>query len=261
MRYLIAITGDASYGDSMERVLYNTVAGALPLQADGRAFYYSDYAWQSSKVYFPDRWPCCSGTLPLVASDYGVSSYFRDSQGILVNLYLPSTLRFTSSNGTRVSLTQSGSYPYGSEVAMEMELSRPATFTLRLRIPAFAEGAEVRINGKSAGVANAGTYMPIRREWKNGDRIEITLPLPMRTEPLSPQRPKIEALLRGPICLFSVTNNAQSLAFDRQMLFQAKLEGTDGRRFTVTSPSGSFELRPFTALAQDEPYSLYLNTV
>jgi DUF1680 family protein len=245
----------------MERVLYNTVAGALPLQTDGRAFYYSDYAWQSSKTYFPDRWPCCSGTLPLVASDYGISAYFRDGRGVYVNLYLPSTLRFTSSNGTRVSLTQGGSYPHGSEVTLQMELSRPAAFTLRLRIPAFAQGSEVTVNGKTAGAPRAGTFFPIHREWKTGDHIELSLPLPMRTEALSPQHPKVEALLRGPLCLFAVTDKAQSLILDRQRLFQAKSEGTDGQRFTVSLPSSALEMRPFTSLAHDEPYSLYLNTV
>lgn len=53
-RYLLRVTQNGRYGDSMERVLYNTVTGAKPLQADGRAFYYSDYHLPGRKVYFPD---------------------------------------------------------------------------------------------------------------------------------------------------------------------------------------------------------------
>ena len=85
-RYLLRITRDGRYGDSMERVLYNTVLGAKPLESDGHAFYYSDYNHQAMKAYFPDRWPCCSGTLPQVAADYHLLIYFRDPQGIYVNL-------------------------------------------------------------------------------------------------------------------------------------------------------------------------------
>jgi DUF1680 family protein len=48
-RYLLRITRDARYGDSMERVIYNTALGALPLQHEGRAFYYSDYTRNARK--------------------------------------------------------------------------------------------------------------------------------------------------------------------------------------------------------------------
>jgi DUF1680 family protein len=68
-RYLLRVTRDPSYGDSMERVLYNTVLGALPIQPDGHAFYYSDCTRQAHKGFHPDRWPCCSGTLPMIAAD------------------------------------------------------------------------------------------------------------------------------------------------------------------------------------------------
>ena len=60
-RYLLRVTRDGRYGDSMERVFYNTVLGAKPLQKDGRAFYYSDYHSPATKVYFPDAWPCLLG--------------------------------------------------------------------------------------------------------------------------------------------------------------------------------------------------------
>ena len=110
-RYLLRVTGDGRYGDSMERVLYNTVLGAKRLEPDGHAFYYSDYNSSGSKFYFADRWPCCSGTLPQVAADYRILIYFRDPAGVYVNLYLPSALKWTAADGAQVSLTQSGDYP------------------------------------------------------------------------------------------------------------------------------------------------------
>ena len=64
----------------MERVMYNTVLGAKPLMADGRTFYYSDYNFAGRKVYRDDQhWACCSGTLPQVAADYRINTYFPRS--------------------------------------------------------------------------------------------------------------------------------------------------------------------------------------
>src|SRR5581483_6223611 len=110
-RYLLRVTGDGRYGDSMERVFYNTVLGAKPLHSDGRAFYYSDYHSPGAKSYFPDAWPCCSGTFPQVACDYRLLAYFRDDAGIFVNLYMPSTLRWTTPEGAQLTLEQTGDYP------------------------------------------------------------------------------------------------------------------------------------------------------
>jgi uncharacterized protein len=93
-RYLLRVTGESRYGDSMERVMYNTVLGVKPLEPDGRAFYYSDYTFTGQKVYSDHRWPCCSGTLPQVAADYGINTYFRDPHGVYVNLYIPSSVRW-----------------------------------------------------------------------------------------------------------------------------------------------------------------------
>ncbi len=70
-RYLLRVTRDSSYGDSMERVMYNTVLGAKPLEGDGHAFYYSDYNFDGHKVYSNHDFPCCSGTLPQVARIMG----------------------------------------------------------------------------------------------------------------------------------------------------------------------------------------------
>ena len=126
MRYLLRVTRNGRYGDSMERVLYNTVLGAKPLQSDGRAFYYSDYHSPGSKTYFPDAWPCCSGTLPQVAADYRLLAYFHDPTGLYINLYLPSTLRWTSNDGAAMSLTQSGNYPLEDKVTIHIRAPRPS---------------------------------------------------------------------------------------------------------------------------------------
>ena len=110
-RYLLRVTKEAHYGDSMEQVLYNTILGAWPIQPDGTSFYYSDYNLTGKKGWHRDKWPCCSGTFPQLAADYHISTYLRASDGVYVNLYAPSTVRWSDSGG-KYSLTQQTKYPF-----------------------------------------------------------------------------------------------------------------------------------------------------
>src|SRR5207248_7887245 len=85
-RYLIRTTRDSRYGDSMERVLYNCILGAKPIEQDGHGFYYSDYNNDGSKVYHPYKWHCCTGTFSQITADYGISAYFADERSAYVNV-------------------------------------------------------------------------------------------------------------------------------------------------------------------------------
>ena len=98
--------------------MYNTVLGAKPMLADGHAFYYADYNFSGKKVYADHRFPCCSGTLPQVATDYRINSYFHDGRGVFVNLYLPSTLRWRH-DGVSVTLRQQGDYPFADDISID----------------------------------------------------------------------------------------------------------------------------------------------
>src|SRR5262252_9731368 len=115
----------------MERVMYNTVLGARPMQADGRAYYYQDCNFSAKKLYSTHRFPCCSGTLPQVATDYGINAYLREAHGLYVNLYLPSSVRWLQ-GGARCTLTQSGEYPFTDYVSMRLSAQRAREFTLYL---------------------------------------------------------------------------------------------------------------------------------
>src|ERR1700722_2742085 len=133
-RYLLRVTKDASYGDSMERVLYNTILGAWPVQADGTSFYYSDYGTTGQKSWHRDKWPCCSGTFPQLAADYHISAYLRSADGIYVNHYAPSRVRW-SDGGGRYGLEQETKYPFTNQIQIRVSGSRPKDYALYLRIP------------------------------------------------------------------------------------------------------------------------------
>ncbi|HVW87782.1 MAG TPA: beta-L-arabinofuranosidase domain-containing protein [Bryobacteraceae bacterium] len=256
-RYLLRVTADGRYGDSMERVFYNTVLGAKPLQKDGHAFYYSDYNDTARKVYFPDRWPCCSGTLPQVAADYRLLAYFRDPAGVFVNLYLPSTLRWTEAGGAQLALTQSGDYPLEGRIELRLTASRPAPFTLRLRIPGWASPGEVRIsvNGKRISAPIRNGFASLQRRWLDGDRVQLEFGLRTRLEPIDPDHPNVAALMRGPLVLFAVGTTPTSVS--RQQLLAAE-RLPDGVVWRVRTSSGDMSFRPFTSIGE-ETYRTYLN--
>ena len=196
-RYLLTVTGDAHYGDSIERVLYNTVLGARPLLPDGTSFYYADYTMTAHKNYSRDKWPCCSGTLPQITADYGITSYFAgtagtanqvaaDANGLTVVLYVPSRVTWMH-GGEPVTLTQETGYPAIPTTRLTLSLQKDAAFTLALRIPAWA-GARTRVmvNGRStAETVQPGSFYGLRRTWRSGDRVELEFDMPLRTETLS----------------------------------------------------------------------------
>jgi len=258
-RYLLRVTGDPHYGDSMERVMYNTVLGAKRLQPDGRSFYYSDYNFQGKKLYYFNAWPCCSGTLPLVAADYKISTYFRDDNGVVVNLYIPSTLRWVA-KGAQYSLTQSGSYPFAEQVEFTLMATRPAEFSLAFRIPGWAgNGASLRVNGKRiSSQVVPGSFASVRRTWKNGDRLELELPMSTRLEAVDSQHPDTVALLHGPLVLFAITSSASTVT--RAQLLNATRSKTSDTQWTMQTENGPLRLLAFPSI-EEEQYSTYLNVV
>ena len=255
-RYLLRVTRDSRYGDSMERVLFNTIAGAKPLLADGTSFYYSDYNNDNGKkVYHRDKWPCCSGTFPQLTADYGISAYYRSVDGIYVNLFIPSQVSW-SQNTTQCKLTQRTSYPISNTTELRFELARPENFTVYLRIPAWADAqTRVSINGKRVqGEAAPGKFLALTRNWKTGDRVEFEIGMPLRLERIDEQNANTVALLRGPIALFAVGDIPHKLT--RSQFLGATAASQSSQDWIVRSDGGPLTLRPFASLG-DETYRLY----
>lgn len=256
-RYLLRVTRDARYGDSLERVLYNTVAGAKPILADGTSFYYSDYNnTNAKKVYYGEKWPCCSGTFPQLTADYGISSYFPASDGIYVNLYAPSKIAW-SQNGTRCAITQQTSYPRSNVTEFEIETERPETFAMYLRVPAWTNsGTRVTVNGKAqSGEMKPGSFFALRRQWENNDRVTLEIGMPLRLEAVDAQTPGTLAVMRGPRALFAV--GAIPSRITRAQLLRASAASQNSDDWRVEIGSEQLTLRPFTAIAE-ENYRLYL---
>ena len=261
-RYLLRVTGDSRYGDSMERVLYNTVLGVKPILEDGSSFYYSDYSTSGRKTYHHDRWPCCSGTLPQIAADYGISSYFQSTDGLHVNLYVPSKVSWRE-GGVPVTLTQETSYPFRPTTRLTLGMAAAREFTLHLRIPAWAgAGTRVLVGGKAVlnadgGEVRPGSFFALRRGWRNGDVVEVEFAMPLRLETMAMKEPtrttELGALMAGPV-VFMATG-PWPIEIERERLLAAtKVSGGDA--YSVTFDKLPVVFKPFTAIG-DEVYRTY----
>ena len=170
-----------------------------------------------------------------------------------MNLYIPSTLRWTQ-EGTQVVLTQQSRYPFDTMVQFDVKTSKATDFIVRFRIPTWADGSSISINGRREKVApTPGSFAAIHRQWSSGDRVELDLPMKTRLEPVDPQHPQTVALLFGPLVLFAATDNPSSLT--RADLLAAKR--MDQRSWQVKTAGGTIKMLPFTDIG-DEQYSTYL---
>ena len=256
-RYLMRVFADSRYGDSMERVLYNTILGALPVPAGGHSFYYSDYNNNGAqKVHYPYAWPCCSGTFPQITADYGISSYFHDDHGVYVNLFVPSRVTWRR-GAARFGIEQTTNYPYAREISMRIMADRPQTASVHVRVPAWAgAGTRIAVNGKAVlSGPEPGKFAEIRREWKDGDRVEVEFDLPNRLEAVDPQHPTTMALMAGPVCLFAV--DSQEAKFKKKDLLAARQTGAGASAWTAEGSSGKVTFRSFPELQLHEKYRLY----
>jgi len=251
-RYLMRITGDAHYGDGMERLLYNAMLGALPTQKDGHTFYYSDYTMSARKGFHHDQWPCCSGTFVQLTADYGISSYLHDSKGLYVNLYVPSKVGAIF-GGHTIEVTQTTLYPAEDSSVLTIAAARPARFAIKFRIPGWAGPATaITVNGKPINTAIVpGHFAAVDRTWRDGDRVEVRFDMPLRLEPLNDAHPEMVALMTGPLVLFPIEDGAGTLSRD-ELLSARK----DGYGWTIAAADRTVKLKTFPAIS-DETYRLY----
>jgi DUF1680 family protein len=155
-------------------------------------------------------------------------------------------------------LEQETKYPIGDQINIQVSGSQPREYALYFRIPGWAAPDPVlSVNGKRVSdPIRPGTFACIRRTWKNGDRVELELPMPLRLEPVDVNHTTLVALVRGPLVLFAVTDSQPG--FDPNALLQAKaVHNTTGDWLANSSDGSRVTMRPFMNINQ-ERYSTYV---
>lgn len=256
-RSLLQITKSARYGDSMERVLFNTILGAKPTMPDGRTFYYADYNADAHKFYRDEAWPCCSGTFVQLAADYGISAYLHDADAVYVNLYVPSRLS-VKAGAADWHIEQQTAYPMTNTSLLTVRTPRPVQHALALRIPAWAgKGTRVGINGTAHGGAIVpGEFLMLTRTWKDGDRVDIAFDMGLRLEALDAAHPDVVAVMTGPLALFAVGPGERQ--FTQAQLLAARRDADTS--WVVQHDGGAVRFQAFMHIG-DEHYRLYHRVV
>jgi hypothetical protein len=205
---LLRLTGDVRYADELEKNLYNGLLGAM--MADGQWWAYFDGLMGvrvPSYVQHADvGLSCCvvNGPRGLMLTPFW--AFMQSADGPVVNLYAPGSAQIGN-----VKLEITGDYPVSDQVEIKVTPAKTEEFTLSLRIPAWSERTELKVNGEPLPVTPG--YAKVRRNWRKGDRVAITFDLRAKRVELNGQ----VALQRGPVVL-SLDNRLTPAAAGRVML-------------------------------------------
>lgn len=258
-RHLLCATGDPLYADYYERAFWNGILGTQDPET-GMLEYYVPQMTGFQRVYGTPTtsfW-CCYGTGIETYAKLGDSIYFHDEDSILVNLFIPSRLDWTEKG---IRLEQVTSFPEQPSTSLTVHVSQPTAFTLRLRVPGWADqGIRLKVNGTPLETsAPLSSFVSIQREWKDGDRVEMEMPMRLRTVPM-PDDPNLVAFAYGPIVLAGILETGlPTLRSDNPNPSQAGFPGEDeAYYFLADTPNDTTFLHPvegklLTFVTRDQP--------
>jgi DUF1680 family protein len=196
MSALLKIEGDSFYGDIMERSIYNALFAAFSPTGDSIR-YFTDY--ESAKEYYPDDYFCCPNNFRRIMSALPKMVYYKSAEGIVINLYNESRVSFDIDN-QKVVIKQDTDYPSSGEVAITLDMEKECEFDLRLRIPLWCKNPSVLVNdSEPREKPENGTFYVLSRVWRNGDKIQLSLPMEYRFIRGRGQQWQKVALMRGPV--------------------------------------------------------------
>ena len=216
---LFLLHADAKYIDVMERTLYNGLLSGVSL--DGKAFFYPN-PLESAGQHARSPWfgvACCPGNMTRFLASVPGYVYAKSGSTIYVNLFAEGTADIRLDNGRSVTLRQQTRYPWDGNVTLTVTPDRTADFTIDVRVPGWARNQPVpsdlyrfldavadpvvlKVNDAPVPVALDKGYVALRRTWRAGDVISLTLPMPVRRvvahDRVEADRSRV-ALQRGPI--------------------------------------------------------------
>jgi DUF1680 family protein len=199
-RRLFAINPDIKYAEFEERALFNHVLGSIDPE-DGRTCYMVPVGRGVQHEYqdMARDFTCCVGSGMESHGLHGDGIYYEAGDRLWVNMYVPSTADWKAAGGR---LEMDTSFPEGDSASLKLTLAKPKQFTLTFRRPSWAgEGFGIKVNGKSIVLlSKPGTYIDIKRTWKTGDTVSLSLPKVLHAEATPDNRGTV-ALMWGPLVL------------------------------------------------------------
>jgi len=199
-RHIFGWTADPRAMDYYERTLFNSRLGTQ--DADGLKSYYlplggSGY-WKSFHSPLDSFW-CCTGTGVEEFAKFGDTIYFHDEHGLFVNLFIASELNWPEKG---VRWVQETDFPEDGKTRLVVHTAKPVEMDLNVRIPYWVtRGGKISLNGEALPeFASPSSYLTLARTWKDGDLVEVSLPMGLHVEALAGD-PTLEAVMYGPLVL------------------------------------------------------------
>ena len=279
-RLVFGWTTNVRWMDEYERTLFNCRLGTQ--DAQGLKQYFFPLAagyWRAYNSPEESFW-CCTGTGAEEFAKFTDTIFFHRDGDVFVNQFLASTLDWKEEG---FGIEQVTLFPREQGTTLKIRSSRPAVRTVHVRIPGWAGTVEVKVNGRPPeSSADAGSWLALRRIWKDGDSITITLPMQLRQDPL-PGDDSITAVSYGPLVLAANLGAGPADGPDRVIHSGSTvpanlrpadplpsstatpaartdqwvhLESNSELRFKVTGENASYELMPMYQI-QEQRYSVY----
>ena len=228
-RHVFGWAPRAQHMDYYERVLFNHRLGTIDPET-GTTVYFLPVGGGYSKIYakpFDSFW-CCSGSGVEEFAKLTDTIYFHDDNSIFINLYIASDLNWQEKG---ILLTQKTSFPEEQKTTLIISAAKPVDVDLKLRIPYWATNGSVKVNGRAVpAFADPGSYLVLRGPWKNGDRIELSLPMQLHAAPM-PDRENLQAVMYGPLVLAARFEEEPKEKWYRHYQSQTKKEPAPALQF------------------------------
>ncbi len=196
---MLKITGDMEFADLLEKITYN----ALPAQASDD-YSSRQYFQAANQIEVSDRtdvsfesnghkqtdfvfgtlsgYPCCTTNMHQSWPKFVQNLFYATHDGGVAALqYAPSSVTMLVADSVNLKIRETTGFPFRETVNFELDLSESARFPFHLRIPAWAEGASITLNGNKMDIAIQDRIAILDREWKNGDKITLYLPMKITT--------------------------------------------------------------------------------
>jgi len=200
-RHLFCWQPNQELADYYERALYNHIL-ASQNPSTGMLCYFVPLRMGTQKQFSDEfnTFTCCVGTGMENHSKYVESIYYQAKDGgLYINLFIPSQLDWKEKG---IIVKQETSFPESDKTSLLFSVKTPKQFSLYIRNPKWAaNGVKISVNGKSFNpTKDANGFLVVNRKWNNNDKVVITLPMKLHTEPM-PDNPNRVAILYGPIVL------------------------------------------------------------
>jgi DUF1680 family protein len=198
-RHLFGWSPDARLMDYYERAMFNHRLGTINPE-DGTMMYYLPLAsgyWKTFGKPFDAFW-CCTGTGSEEYAKLTDTIYFHDDDSLYVNLYIDSHLEWPEKG---LNIKQSTRFPEEQGTTLIVTAKSPAQLAIKLRIPYWAQGGSVKVNGAFIpAFGSPSSYLSLNRVWKTGDKIELSLPMDLHIDSM-PDNASVQAAMYGPLVL------------------------------------------------------------